>query len=495
MNWGIFLLRKIIAEFGDVGASDNRRVNLLKIFSGSRVVTANMKRSLSVSLAILATSISSLLAQQAAPAPAPVTEVKPIVDKIDLKDGDTLVFLGDSITHQCLYTQYVEDYFYTRYPKTRIRFHNAGVGGDRAINALNRFDADVASFKPKYVTVLLGMNDGTYTRYEQGIFDTYQKDMNTVLDRIAAIGATAIPMTPTMHDARAARARKPAEPRDTYYNGVLALYGAWLREQAQVRGLGFVDMYSPLNNITIERRKQDPKWTMIADAVHPGPTGQVVMAAALVNDMVPRSGVSFIALDTENAQPKTTVRGGKLTELKRDQNGTVSFTFTADALPWVLPPDAAEGYKLSNAGHKFSAEKFAVQDLQEGQYELRIDAEPVGNYSNEQLASGIELQGNNKTPQYQQALQVALLNKRRNDEAMHPLRDRWSELKSRRRQLDQLEQSKSPELEAKKQEFEKWYAGFDKTVADLIAKAQGIEDEIYQANQPKARRYELVKVQ
>ena len=83
---------------------------------------------------------------------------KAIVEKIDLQDGDTLVFLGDSITHQCLYTQYVEDYFYARYPKLRLIFHNAGVGGDRAKNALDRFDEDVAAFKPKYVTILLGMN-------------------------------------------------------------------------------------------------------------------------------------------------------------------------------------------------------------------------------------------------------------------------------------------------------------------------------------------------
>jgi lysophospholipase L1-like esterase len=149
-------------------------------------------------------------AQQAAsasvpPPAAPPEPPKLIVDVIDPKDGDTVVFLGDSITHQCLYTQYVEDYFYTRYPKARIRFHNAGVGGDRAKDALNRFDEDVAAYKPKYVTILLGMNDGTYTDFQKPVFDTYQRDMNTVLDRIAEIGAVAVPMTPTMHDAGTAR--------------------------------------------------------------------------------------------------------------------------------------------------------------------------------------------------------------------------------------------------------------------------------------------------
>ncbi|MCA9168415.1 MAG: hypothetical protein KDB23_12135, partial [Planctomycetales bacterium] len=58
----------------------------------------------------------------AAESPKPVTS-------IDLQDGDAFVFLGDSITHQCLYTQYVEDYFYTRYPERRIHFYNSGVSG------------------------------------------------------------------------------------------------------------------------------------------------------------------------------------------------------------------------------------------------------------------------------------------------------------------------------------------------------------------------------
>jgi lysophospholipase L1-like esterase len=60
-----------------------------------------------------------------------------------------------------LYTQYIEDLLLHRATlKSRIRFHNAGVGGDRAKDALNRFDEDVAAYKPKYVTILLGMNDG-----------------------------------------------------------------------------------------------------------------------------------------------------------------------------------------------------------------------------------------------------------------------------------------------------------------------------------------------
>ena len=39
---------------------------------------------------------------KAAAAPAENPQFKKIYGKVELKDGDTFVFLGDSITHQCL---------------------------------------------------------------------------------------------------------------------------------------------------------------------------------------------------------------------------------------------------------------------------------------------------------------------------------------------------------------------------------------------------------
>lgn len=435
-----------------------------------------------------------VFAQNQPAAPAAPTFAK-IVDKMDLKDGDSVVFLGDSITHQCLYTQYVEDYFYTRFPKVHIKFHNSGVGGDRANDALIRFDEDVADFKPKYVTILLGMNDGTYRDFDKATFDTYQAGMTTVLDKIAALGATAIPMTPTMHDARAARFRnKPAEPRDTYYNGVLALYGAWLREEAQVRGLGFVDMYSPLNNITMEQRKKDPNFIIIPDAVHPGAPGHVIMATAIINDMCPRGPVSAITVQDKAGKLAPAAVNGKIADFQASDD-KVSFTFTANALPWVLPEDAALGYKLTSAGHRYSNEKVTFRNLKPGKYELKIDGQSVGTWPDSQLAFGVELEGNAKTPQYQQALQVAMLNKERNDKGVHPLRDQWRNMKVKRKDIEKAEAAKDPKLDEKKEAFTKWQESeFHPNVAKFQAIAKEYEGKIYEANQPVARKYELTRV-
>ena len=425
-------------------------------------------------------------------APAPAFE--PLVEKLDLKDGDSIVFLGDSITHQCLYTQYVEDYFYTRYPKMRLNFHNAGVGGDRAADALTRFDEDVAPYKPKYVTILLGMNDGTYRDFDKTVFDTYQAGMTTILDKISALGATAIPMTPTMFDARAKRMKASLdEPRNTYYNGVLALYGAWLREQAEVRGLGFVDMYSPLNTITAQQRKKKADWTMIPDGVHPGPVGQTVMAVAIIDNIVARSQVSQVVIAEKDGKLDATAANGTLTGFQQSGDG-VSFTLAANALPWVLPPDAAEGPALTALGHRYGNEKVTVRNLKPGKYELKIDGTPVGQWTDGQLAFGVELEGNAKTPQYQQALKIALLNKQRNETAYHPLRDQYSQLKGKRRALAKADAEKDPQLEAKQTEFAAWYTDQKAKVAELLGKAKEIETQIYAANQPQPRKYEFALV-
>ena len=50
-----------------------------------------------------------------------------------LKDGDTVVFYGDSITDQRMYTVLAETYAVTRYPDRKINFVHSGWGGDRVI--------------------------------------------------------------------------------------------------------------------------------------------------------------------------------------------------------------------------------------------------------------------------------------------------------------------------------------------------------------------------
>ena len=421
------------------------------------------------------------------------------LSKMELESGDSIVFLGDSITHQCLYTQYVEDFFYTRYPRMRLKFHNAGVGGAKAWDALARFDRDVAAYKPKYVTILLGMNDGQYQPFNEEIFQTYYHDMKELITKIEAIGAKPILMTPTMFDARAARmgTRKRDPSAVELYNSVLAYYGTWLREVAAESGFGFVDMYGPLNNITITARQKDPKFTLIRDAIHPDAPGQVVMAYALLSDMNVQRRVSRITISEKaNGEPAAVARGGKLTDLVYDDEG-VSFTWLADSLPWVVPEEAKLGAELTKLGHRMSQEALSIHGLPAGRYELSIDGEVAGQYSNTTLAQHIELQSNPKTPQYQQAMKVALLNKERNDGPVKNKRNSWrafQQFARIKRQLDAQAGEKNAQQVAQLDRLEKQLADQEKVIEESEAVAMALEDKIYEVNQPVARKYVLKKV-
>ena len=60
-----------------------------------------------------------------------------------LRDGDTVVFLGDSITAARTYGKIVENYTLLRFPGRKVHFHNAGWGGDTAAGGLKRLERDV----------------------------------------------------------------------------------------------------------------------------------------------------------------------------------------------------------------------------------------------------------------------------------------------------------------------------------------------------------------
>ena len=106
----------------------------------------------------------------------------------------------------------------------------------------------------------------------------------------------------------------------------------------------------------------------------------------------------------------------------------------------------------------------------------------------------MELEGNDKTPQYQQALKVALLNKQRNDMAYHPLRDQYAQLKGKRRALAKAEAANDPQLDAKKAEFTTGMPSRRRKSPSCWARRRNSKTQIYASNQPQPRKYELSPV-
>src|SRR6267378_3421274 len=98
------------------------------------------------------------------------------------KDGDVVVMIGDSITEQHLYSNFVEMWTVSRFPTWKLTFRNVGISGDRSIGGRSRFQRDVVSFKPTAMTVDFGMNDGNYQPFSPVAFQAYLKGLQGMAD-------------------------------------------------------------------------------------------------------------------------------------------------------------------------------------------------------------------------------------------------------------------------------------------------------------------------
>lgn len=219
------------------------------------------------------------------------------------------------------------------------------------------------------------------------------------------------------------------------------------------------------------------------------------MAYAIIEDMGLRGGISNIrVIVNASGQTKVSGSGGEATNVE-SSDGSVAFTWTANSLPWVVPSAAQPGADMLRLGHRASREGLEVHGLDAGKYELSIDDQRVGTYTSVQLARHIELQGNDKTPQYQQALQVAELNQQRNAGPVGKLRGEWSQFQRYARLRQQSKESPDDEKVASQlAALEKKVEGMEERIADHEQAAKVIEDKIFETNQPQPRRYILKRV-
>ena len=77
------------------------------------------------------------------------------------QDGETVVFLGDSITQQARYTRFITDFYFVCHPDRNIRFVNAGIAGNSTGGALACLKDDVDPWRPTTVSIMFGMNDAS----------------------------------------------------------------------------------------------------------------------------------------------------------------------------------------------------------------------------------------------------------------------------------------------------------------------------------------------
>ena len=87
-----------------------------------------------------------------------------------MKNGQTLLFIGDSITDcgrrdastaplGCGYVKMLHNLFVIRQPASRIQIVNRGIGGNTAEDLFSRWHDDVIVERPDWLAIKIGIND------------------------------------------------------------------------------------------------------------------------------------------------------------------------------------------------------------------------------------------------------------------------------------------------------------------------------------------------
>lgn len=302
------------------------------------------------------------------------------------KDGDVVVMLGDSITEQHLYSNYVEMWTVTRYPHWKLTFRNVGIGGDRSIGGNKRFQRDVVSFKPTAMTVDFGMNDGNYQSFSADAFKTYKDGLQGIADQAKDANIHVAWITPSPVE-------RPEEgPANQGYNETLEKFSAGLREIAKRNNGLFIDQFHPFIDAQDKARAADAKNRIFGertDPVHPGPPGQALMAWAILRGLHFPGLVSSVEIDAGASELVAKTQNCKVAQLAKKNRG-LAFVREDNALPF-FPEEGKSILRWVPILEDLNQYGLKVTGLKPGRYEIRMGGTKVAVHSDSELAAGLNL--------------------------------------------------------------------------------------------------------
>ena len=431
------------------------------------------------------------------------------------KKGDSVCFIGDSITHGGRYHSDIMLFYATRFPGARFEMYDCGLSGDSADGAVRRFPYDIASHKPTVATIMLGMNDVNRDAYgmdKNSAEDHKQQDsalawharkMEELAKNLKDLGCRIIFITPSIYDQTGNQQTKNLFG----VNDALAKCGEIGRGLAAKYQGSVVDFNGPMTRINGEQQAKDPNYTLVGgDRVHPGEAGHLVMAYLFLKAQKISPYISSVKID---ATQTTVVRSERCTvsELKKEK-GAVSFTCRESSLPYPIPPGASKALDLIPFMEDLNREMLTVGGLDAGQYEIVIDGNPIQVVSSEDLKKGINLASNELTPQYRQALEVKALNDKRNSlvgDRLRTIAAMWHFTLSHVEGLKPDDVASAERIMREKLEiaktqnnlYGKWqietYLQYKPKQAEIEAEVKDITDAMWKAAAPKPHQYIIRK--
>ena len=299
-----------------------------------------------------------------------------------LRKGDRVVFYGDSITEQRLYTCDIEQYFACRSPDLDLRFFNAGWGGDTVPGAKARLDRDVMELKPTVVTLFFGMNDGGYQAKNDAVVATYRSNLTDLVKTLKGKGVRVVVFGPGCCDG----VRNP-KLGAIDYDGMLEALTQAAGDVAKAEGCTFGDVFHPMRDFLAARRKEDPGTAVIPDGVHPDAEGHLVVAHAMLRALGAEPMAPLGEVDVKSAHGK----GLKVTSNTADE---IVLTTTAPvALPYGFDASQMRTMRESGLLDELAGQRLTVTGLSRDSWYVVVDDSDAVQFSSAELARGVAWPG------------------------------------------------------------------------------------------------------
>ena len=317
-----------------------------------------------------------------------------VADNFALRDGDTVVFLGDSITAARTYGKFIENYTLLRYPNRKVRFINAGFGGDTAEGGLKRLERDVFAHKATVLTVAFGMNDigwGVYADEEHK-----QKYLDAVRGIVSACREKGVRVYLC---SAAVTGADPAKSEESFLQKMCdegmalskSLGGEAIDVQRSMREIqkrvwAWNEKLKEANKIKDEAKLDS---LHAADGVHLNDLGQLAMAFAILKGLGAPADVSSATLDFAEGKVLA-AEGCEVTQIKREDE-RLEFTRLDRGLPFNHGIFFALHYRFVPVPNELNRYLLSVKNLPAGKYDVVADDRAVGSFTAAQLREGVNI--------------------------------------------------------------------------------------------------------
>ncbi|TLV02728.1 GDSL-type esterase/lipase family protein [Dyadobacter luticola] len=307
--------------------------------------------------------------------------------KFDLKDGDRVVFLGNSIFENDFQYGYLEMALTTRFSDKGITFRNLGWTGDNVWGEgrstytnpptpYQHLMEDITKAQPTVVFLAYG---GVEAQDGKAGIPHFKEGLEKLLDTLDKLGARTILLS-TIPVASNDTAQHVAER-----NADLELYSTAIYQVASLRNKQYIDIYNPILNTS-------KKSVILENTVHLNELGYYYLATILEKALGLDAAKATTAITY--AKEKSTASNGKVIPAD-DESALVKFTVQNQYLP--LPTPKSGGWIVDNA------RMLRIAGLKKGYYVLMSENKEVAAASAREWESGVEIK---QGPQFSQSEEV-----------------------------------------------------------------------------------------